>query len=108
MQRGGGGVLTRAGTSQSVRGACRSILSQVHTKITCIYRMRKSQYTRRDKCRDATRDVTRDAIVELNQHLFTLEKKQDYLNQQIADDTHKAKTALILGGSNGERIASNA
>lgn len=52
-----------------------------------------------------TRDATRDTIVELRQHLLTMEKKEDFLNKKIEEETQKAKNALLQGGSNGKRIA---
>ena len=55
-----------------------------------------------------TRDATREAIVDLRQHLLTLEKKEDYLTKKIADEVLKAKNALSEGGTAGKRTAESA
>lgn len=55
-----------------------------------------------------TKDATRETIVELRQHLLTMEKKDDFLNKKIEEETQKAKNALLQGGSNGKAIATAA
>jgi charged multivesicular body protein 4 len=52
-----------------------------------------------------TRDATRETIVELRQHLLTMDKKEEYLNKKMEEETQKAKNALLQGGSNGEQMA---
>ncbi len=46
--------------------------------------------------------------MDLRSTLLTLEKKEDYLNKKIEEETLKAKTALAAGGPQGKRTAMNA
>jgi charged multivesicular body protein 4 len=55
-----------------------------------------------------TRDATREAIVDLRQHLLTLEKKEDYLNKKVEEEVSKAKAALATGTASGKRTATSA
>lgn len=55
-----------------------------------------------------TKDATRETIVELRQHLLTMEKKDDFLNKKIEEETQKAKNALLAGGTNGKATATAA
>lgn len=55
-----------------------------------------------------TKDATRDTIVELRQHLLTMEKKDDFLSKKIEEETQKAKNALLAGGTNGKATATAA
>lgn len=55
-----------------------------------------------------TKDATRETIVELRQHLLTMEKKDDFLTKKIEEETQKAKNALLTGGTNGKAVATAA
>ena len=47
-------------------------------------------------------------MVDLRQHLLTLEKKEEYLSKKIDEEVGKAKNALAQGGTDGQSTARSA